>query len=62
MRDVDFVETTFTGRTDFIVVRYSATYNGLPSNNRFRFQGNIVEVNSIWESMCIVYFYFLLYF
>jgi hypothetical protein len=29
-RNVDFVETGFTDRTDFIVVRYSVTNNGLP--------------------------------
>jgi hypothetical protein len=55
MRDVDFVETSFAGRTDFIVVRYSSSYNGLPSNNRFRFQGNVVELNSIQESIYIAF-------
>jgi hypothetical protein len=53
MRYVDFVETSFTGRTNFIVVRYSSSYNGLPSNNRFRFHGNVAQVSGIRESMCV---------
>jgi hypothetical protein len=62
MGDVDFVETSFTGRTDSTVVRYSSTNNGLASNNRFRFQGNVVEINSIWKSMCIAFTHiFLMY-
>lgn len=53
--NTDFVETDFTGRTHFIVVRHSATINGLPSYNRFSFHGNIVKVNRICEYMCNVF-------
>jgi hypothetical protein len=45
-RNVDFVETGFTGRTDFIVVRYWVTITGLPINNRFRFYGNKFKVKA----------------
>jgi hypothetical protein len=45
MRNINFLETGFTGRTDFIVVRYSVTNNGLLS--RFRFQGYVIKVNCI---------------
>jgi hypothetical protein len=44
MRKPDFVEIGFAGRTDFIVVRYSATNSGVPSNSQFRFQGNVFKV------------------
>jgi hypothetical protein len=47
MWNADFVETGFTGRTDFVVVRYSVAINGLSSNNLFRFQGNVVKVDRI---------------
>jgi hypothetical protein len=40
---VDLIKTRSTGRMDFVVVRYSATNNGLPSNSRFSFQGNVVR-------------------
>jgi hypothetical protein len=50
-RSVDFVETGFTGRRDLIVVRYSVNNNVLPSNRRFRFQVNVVEVKRIGESI-----------
>jgi hypothetical protein len=33
MRNVDFLENGFTGQTDCIVVWYSATNNGLSSND-----------------------------
>jgi hypothetical protein len=36
-----FTETGFTGQADFIVDVYLATNNDLPSNNIFRFQGNV---------------------
>jgi hypothetical protein len=45
----------FSGRTDFIVVCYSATNSGLPSNNRFIFRDNVVKVNRIWGSMWNVF-------
>jgi hypothetical protein len=45
--NVIFLETGFTGLTDFTVVRYSATNNGLQNNNRFRFQGEVTEVSPI---------------
>jgi hypothetical protein len=44
---VGFVDTGFIGRTDLIFVRYLAANSGLPSRNRFRFQGNVVKVNHI---------------
>jgi hypothetical protein len=44
MRDVNFLYTDFAGQIDLIFVRYSTTKNGIPSNNEFRFQGNV------WES------------
>jgi hypothetical protein len=47
MRNVGFVDTGFIGRTDLIVVRYSAANSGLRSKNRFRVQGNAVKVNHI---------------
>jgi hypothetical protein len=47
--DIDFVKTSFIGRTHFIFVRYPVTNNSLRYSNRFRFQGNVVEVNRMWE-------------
>jgi hypothetical protein len=46
-RTVDFVETAFTDRTVFIVVRYSSSSNGVPSKDRVCFLGNVAKVNSI---------------
>jgi hypothetical protein len=46
-RNINFVETGSTGRMDFIVVLYSVTSSGLPSNSRFCFQGKIVEGSGI---------------
>lgn len=40
MRNVEFVETDFTGPTDFVVVWYSATKNELLSTNKFLFRDN----------------------
>jgi hypothetical protein len=37
--------------TDFIIVRYSASNNSLPSNNRIRLQGNVVKVDRTWDSI-----------
>jgi hypothetical protein len=34
-QNVDFIETCFARRTDFVVIRY-----GTPSSNLFGFQGN----------------------
>jgi hypothetical protein len=43
-------------RTDFIVVWYPVTSNGLPSNSRFRYHGNAVKVNRrVWTSMCNIF-------
>jgi hypothetical protein len=49
-RNVDFVETAFTSRTDLIFVRYSFSSNCVPSKDRFRFLGNAAKVNCIWDS------------
>jgi hypothetical protein len=53
--NVEFVQTDFTSRTNFIIVRYSATKNGLPIKTRFCFQGNVEKVNRIWECICNVF-------
>jgi hypothetical protein len=50
-RNVDFVETGFTSRTDFIVIRYSVTNNVLPSNSRFLFHVEVVEVRRVGENI-----------
>jgi hypothetical protein len=42
-------------RSDFIFVRYSENNSGLGSNSWFRFQGYLVKVNRIWESICEVF-------
>jgi hypothetical protein len=49
-RSVDSVETGFTGRTDFVVVRCSATNSVLPSCCLFHFQGNATRVIRARES------------
>jgi hypothetical protein len=54
-RNVDFVETCFKCRTDFVFVRYSVANNGLPSNNRFLFRGNAVEVIWVWKRVCNIF-------
>lgn len=41
------VETSFIGRTDFILVRYSVIDVGILGNNRFRIQGNAVCAMSL---------------
>jgi hypothetical protein len=46
-RNANFLGTDFTGETNFIFVRNSATNNGLRRNNEFRFYGKIVKVNHI---------------
>jgi hypothetical protein len=45
--EVDFVETGFTGWMDILVVRYRVTNSGLQRNNRFCFQGNVVQSNRL---------------
>lgn len=50
-----FCETGFTGQTDFIVICYSATTNGLLCSNRFHLKGSAFKVRCIWESMCNIY-------
>jgi hypothetical protein len=47
MQTVDFVETLFTGLKDVIVDRCSVAKNGLPRNDRFHLQGNLIKVNRI---------------
>jgi hypothetical protein len=42
-RNIDYVETVFTSRTDYVIVRYSVTNNWLPIINRLRFEGNVVK-------------------
>jgi hypothetical protein len=44
-----------TGRTVLIFVRYSAANNGVPRNNRFLFQGNLVKVSCLSESVCNIF-------
>jgi hypothetical protein len=44
-QSINFFETGPTSQTDFTGVWYSATNNGLPCNNQFRFEGNTVKVN-----------------
>jgi hypothetical protein len=36
---------------DFNAAQYSATNNGLLYNNKFRFQGDLVKVNHIRDSI-----------
>jgi hypothetical protein len=56
MRHVSLIEIGFTGRSDFSVVRYSVNNNGLRSNNRFRFQGDVgTHGHSYIESMYNVF-------
>jgi hypothetical protein len=43
-RNFDFIEICFSGQTDLNVVRYSVISDSLPTNNQFRFQGNVVRV------------------
>jgi hypothetical protein len=45
MRNVRFIKTGFTGQTDFNVVQYSATSNGLLRSNQFCFQADIAKVH-----------------
>jgi hypothetical protein len=47
MGQVYFLETGFASNRDIIVVRYLVTNNGLPGNNRSRFQGNVIKDNGI---------------
>jgi hypothetical protein len=58
--NVDCVETCRIFRADFYIIPYSVTNNGLPSNNLFRFQGNLVKVSCIVESVrndfALIYF------
>jgi hypothetical protein len=50
-----FLDTSFSRKKYFVIVRYSATNNDLPCNNRFRFQGNVFRVSRVWESMFNVF-------
>jgi predicted aspartyl protease len=45
MRNVEFVDTGFTGQTYLIVVQYPENKIGPPNNSRFRSQGDIVKVS-----------------
>jgi hypothetical protein len=47
MKNIDSVETGFTGRADLIAVWYSVIKNSVPSKNLFPFQGNVVKANRI---------------
>jgi hypothetical protein len=49
-QNVDFVENCISIK-DFIVVRFSVTNAGMSSSSSFRFQGKLVEVNRIQESV-----------
>jgi hypothetical protein len=51
-RNFSFLEPCVTGQTEFIVIRYSATNNGLPFQNWFYF--NAFKVIRMWESICNV--------
>jgi hypothetical protein len=44
-QSVIFIGTCFTGRTNYIVVRYSVNYSGVKSNIRFCLQCNILTVS-----------------
>jgi hypothetical protein len=50
-----FVRPRFTGRMDFTVFWYSVSNSGLLDNSWFCFQGNLVKVNHIRESMHSVF-------
>jgi hypothetical protein len=54
-RVVHFVETGFSDRENFIIVRNSLTNSGLKNNNTFSFQGNGVKGSGVWESMCNIF-------
>jgi hypothetical protein len=43
---LNFVKTSFTSWTDFIV-QYSVTSSGLLSNSYFYLEGNVVEVSHV---------------
>jgi hypothetical protein len=51
IRDVDIIETGFTGRTDLIVAPYSVINNGLQRNNRFHIRDDVVKVDRISQSV-----------
>jgi hypothetical protein len=42
-RRVCFVETGFTGGTNFTVVRYSVSKSGVPSKSKIRPRGNLAK-------------------
>jgi hypothetical protein len=44
-------EIGIAGKTDFAVVLFSVTKNDLPSKYQFYFQGNVIKINRIGESM-----------
>jgi hypothetical protein len=46
MRSADFVETDLTDQTD-VMIPYSVTNIGVPSDTGFYFQGNLVKVSRI---------------
>jgi hypothetical protein len=47
MQNASFIEICFTSKTDFIVVWYSVTNNGLLSQNQFNYQGNVINVSHV---------------
>jgi hypothetical protein len=61
MRNVEFVENSFNGWTDFFVFRYSVACKGSVENSRLLFHGIVVRATYMWESMWNVFaliFYF----
>jgi hypothetical protein len=52
-RNINFIETDFTGQTGLIAVRYSEPNSGVPSNSRIRFQGDI-DGRIVYEEICAV--------
>lgn len=48
MRNINFLKTN--RQTDLTDVWYSETNSHLVSNNRFRFQSNVVNKDHLWES------------
>jgi hypothetical protein len=55
MQSVNFVEYGSAGHMDFTVIHYSVASDGLPSNNQFYLQDNIVKDIHLKDSMCSVF-------
>jgi hypothetical protein len=54
-KSISFLQTSFTVRTDFIVVQYLISSSGVPNNRLCCFQGNVVKVICISVNICNVY-------